>query len=497
MPPLRYSMDANTSSNLLIPRALPLENVKTWSQNVDFEIDALGLVTLLGADEVNLTVGTLQRRRYTEYLPLLAAFVISGNRFTAGQPGFVLYNLSDGMSTTELKGWFTRWLMNQKINNATTVLEWKKRDSKAQSVSWIAFALSILLVTPLLVCTILMGDWYGVGNSAAIIVSIFTRTYLLTKLRQARNSQIREKQQTTASSDPLEEEKPARPPEETALKELCVVRSDGKMVTIKVPAEVLPTFIKSCKVTNERIYNGVRRVGWVALGAHMCILGMCTLFTQIYTVVLLVLSTWALSTGFDSDLQHKVLETKGEGDFAYREVESPFNKDWNVIKTDHPKYQQSTKPNGKPIDCDRRQVAWARLKPDESPDGPMKRWNLFPHESNRKWWQDYQEVKATLNPSLSATDTQSLDPQSPSSNNIAAFNTGSATAGSQSLDSQSPPSNDRPILGTTNSTTPLLPEPTNQSTPDGRSLTSEASSGSSSGNSGVGDAAQTAVHSSI
>lgn len=471
MPPLHYSMDANTSSNLLTPRALPLENVKTWSQNVDFEIDALGLVTLLGADEVNLAVGTLQRRRYTEYLPLLAAFVISGNRFTAEQPGFMLYNLSDGIQSTELKGWFTRWLMNQKINNATTVFEWKRRDSNAQSVSWIAFALSILLVTPLLVCTILMGDWYGVGNSAAIIVSIFTRTYLLTKLRQARNSQIREKQESTASSDSLEE-KPAEPSKETALKELCVVRSDGKMVTIKVPEEVLPTFIKSGKVTNERIYNGVRRVGWVALGAHMCILGMCTLFTQIYTVVLLVLSTWAMSTGFDGDLQHKVLETTGEGDFAYREVEIPFNKDWNIIKIDHPKFKQSTKPDGKhgkPIDCDRRQVAWARLQPGEKPDDPMKRWNLFPHESNKQWWQDYQEVKATLNPGLTTTDTQSID-------------------------SQLPPSNDRPTLGTTNSTSPLLPEPTNQSTPDGRSLTS---SSSNSGNSGVGDAAQTAVHSSI
>lgn len=456
MPPLHYSMDVNTSSNLLIPRALPLENVKAWSQNVDFEIDALGLVTLLGADEVNLAVGTLQRRRYTEYLPLLAAFVISGNRFTAEQPGFVLYNLSDGMSTTELKGWFTRWLMNQKINNATTVFEWKRRESKARSVRWIALALSILLVTPLLVCTVLIGDWYGVGNSAAIIVSILTRTYLLTKLRQARNSQIREKQETAASSESLGE-KPAEPLKETAPKELCVVRSDGKMVTIKVPEEILPTFTKSCKVTNEHLYNWVRRVGWVALGAHMCILGMCTLFTQIYTVVLLVLSTWALSTGFDSDLQHKVLKAGDEGGFATREVEIPFNKDWDVIKADHPKLEPNAKSIGEPRDWDRRKVAWARLRQDKNPDESLKRWNLLPHENNEVWWQEYQEMKVTLNPGL----TQSLDLQSPTSNN-------------------------RPGLHATSSTLPLLQTPENRSASDGQSLTPEVSRSSSPGNSGVG-----------
>jgi hypothetical protein len=74
---------------------LPLQDVKHWSQESTFHIDALGLVTLLGSEEVNLSVGHLQRRRYTEYLPLLAAFVIAGNRFTSEQTGFVIYNLND------------------------------------------------------------------------------------------------------------------------------------------------------------------------------------------------------------------------------------------------------------------------------------------------------------------------------------------------------------------------------------------------------------------
>lgn len=113
------------SSQYLTLRALPLEDVREWSQHINFQIDAFGLVTL-EAEEVNLAVGTLQRRRYTDFLPLLAAFVIAGNCFTIEQPKFVLYTLSDGITSTELKGWFTRWhtrwLMSQESNNTSAAL---------------------------------------------------------------------------------------------------------------------------------------------------------------------------------------------------------------------------------------------------------------------------------------------------------------------------------------------------------------------------------------
>jgi hypothetical protein len=119
MPPLPpRGMDAITSIRQLVERnvTLPLQNMKLWSQNSTFKIDALGLVTLLGAEEVNRSIDHLQqRRRYTEYLPLLAAFVVAGNHFTTEQPGFVIYNLTDGITSTELKGWFTRWLMSPTV----------------------------------------------------------------------------------------------------------------------------------------------------------------------------------------------------------------------------------------------------------------------------------------------------------------------------------------------------------------------------------------------
>lgn len=410
---------------------LPLHSIKQWSKGSTFQIDALGLVTLLGAEEVNQSIGHLQVRRYTEYLPLLAAFVIAGNRFTTEQPGFVIYNLTDGITSTELKGWFTRWLMSQKVNNATTVLEWQPRGKHTRATSLIAPVLAFLLVAPLLVCTILMGDWYGVGNAGAIIISIFTRVYLLWQLRQARDE----------TAKPQKDEAPPSP-----LKVLCIVRSDGKMLTCRVPSSVLDTFTKDCEVEHYFYCKMARRLGWLALGVHMCILGMCTLFTQIYTVILLVLSTWALCSDFDFDIGRTSLGSEKSGEFVERESRIPFNGDWDVIKTDHPKWKkESTDPEKQKtvqtVKWDRRQVAWARIQPSEKQETIMKRWNLLPYEENTGWWDAYNELKDKLRPALEATANPPSTPPAQ-------------------------PAGVRPSLPQTNSTVPLLRTPSTSGTYD-------------------------------
>lgn len=403
MPPIPRSMDAFASLQALTKRyvTLPLEDVKAWSQRSTFKIDALGLVTLLGADEVNISVGHLQRRRYTEYLPLLAAFVIAGNRFTAEQPGFVIYNLTDGITSTELKGWFSRWLMSQTVNNATTVLEWKERKKPDRATSLIAPALAFALVTPLLVCSVLIGDWYGVGNSFAIIISIFVRVYLLWQIREARD--------TSANQPP-------GPKNET--KVLNVIRSDGKMITCRAPASVLFTFTNDCEVKRKIYYKLARRLGWLALGVHMCILGMCTLFTQIYTVLLLVLSTWALCSDWSFDIGRKVVKSDGSGDFAERETTIPFNECWYVVKTDLPKKKRETSdPTSKVVKWDRRQVAWARIDPTKMQETMMERWNLLPYkDGNKGWWEAYELLKTELRSSPANKEKLPMTPpaQTPS-----------------------------------------------------------------------------------
>ena len=372
MPALRPSMYDMTSSEWLTKRqiTLPLAHLRDWKP---FQIDALGLVTLLGADEVNQSVGTLQHRRYTEYLPLLAAFVVAGDRFVAEQPGFVLYNLTDGITSTELKGWFTRWLMSQKIDNATTALYWEHRE---QSTDWqdaIAPALSCALVMPLLVTTILVGDWYGVGNAGAIIISIFTRVYLLSQRRHARDRVANPNGSKT-------DEK----------KSLCIIRSDGKMVTCYVPYSVLQTFIKPTAVERSNVYHCARWICWLALGVHMCILGMCSLFTQIYTVLLLVLSTWWFTSDFSWDIGREKIPAEN----ARSVFHIPFNKYWRVKQINH---AQKNEKKNTPGPDDRRLIAWARMKLDDKHEQAMYRWNLFPiKEQSLPWWEEYEKEKESF-----------------------------------------------------------------------------------------------------
>ena len=97
-------MGAAVSSGLLVKRftELPLQGLKAWSDQVPFKMDALGIFTLLSAYQVSTAIGSLQRRRYTGALSLLAAFVLAGDRFTSIEPGFALSNVTDGMTVREI-----------------------------------------------------------------------------------------------------------------------------------------------------------------------------------------------------------------------------------------------------------------------------------------------------------------------------------------------------------------------------------------------------------
>jgi hypothetical protein len=84
---------------------------KSLADRTGLEIDALGLVTILGSEEMDRCIGRLVPSAYLDYLPLLGAFVISSRAFAKYQPGSTtMYNASAGIKTTMLAGWFSRWL---------------------------------------------------------------------------------------------------------------------------------------------------------------------------------------------------------------------------------------------------------------------------------------------------------------------------------------------------------------------------------------------------
>lgn len=382
---------------------LPLRHLKHWRP---IKIDALGLVTLLGADDVNKSIGTLQRRRFTECLPLLAAFVIAGDNFTEEQPGYALYNITDGIYTTELKGWFTRWLSVQKIRKSTTVFHWRvleERSPEFREFQLLAWIISILAVAPLLVCTCLIGDWYGVGNSLAIIFSIVVRKSLLWQLRERLNrvaapqsdpkttsqgserlplhKQDSEKSQTSVSTSTRQLHRKTSAPTAKDEVKLFVTRADGKMVTIYTPRSILETFTRDFELPSAEWYHFLRWVGWAAFGAHIIVLGMASLFTQIYTVILLVFSTWALCHDFDIDTGRQLdeeFETKDK--LPAEAITIPFTSRVVVTK-ENPDIE------------DRRMLAYVRAKPTDDQEDMLKHWSMMPRPGVT-WYEDYDAAKA-------------------------------------------------------------------------------------------------------
>lgn len=68
----------------------PWKTLLAWAP---FKIDALGLLTLLGANKVDISLGRLAHSYWLEYMPLLAGYVFEGDQFRAKQPAFILYNV--------------------------------------------------------------------------------------------------------------------------------------------------------------------------------------------------------------------------------------------------------------------------------------------------------------------------------------------------------------------------------------------------------------------
>ena len=403
----------------------PLRGLEHWSP---FRIDALGLVTLLGAEEVDKSIGTLQRRRFTEWLPLLAAFVIAGDRFTDERPGYSLYNVTDGIHTTELKGWFTRWLSAQKIRSSTTVFHWKIEPSPRQyhPSESAAPILAFLTLGPLLVCTCLIGDWFGVGNCVAIILSILVRKLLLWQWRTGLNSAVVPE---TPKALPLHESATTKrhqsidtftkqlhreisQPSREDVVTLLVTRADGKLVTIYAPRSVLSTFVRDVPLPSSRLYHAVRWIGWAAFGAHIVVLGMSSLFTQIYTVILLVLSTWALCHGFEFDIGRQRLQQETiDGTISNIKITSFTSR--LIIEQENPANESRSGQN-----LDKRLYAYVRIQPTEKQEAMLKHWSMLPFEGV-PWYDGYEQAKLEHRQHLqrassTVRDEGSTPPQTPS-----------------------------------------------------------------------------------
>ncbi|SMY25495.1 unnamed protein product [Zymoseptoria tritici ST99CH_1A5] len=404
-------IDAMTKLAERSAATMPWREVKQWRP---FSIDALGLVTLLGADEVNKALGTLERRRYTEYLPFLAAYIVAGDRFADEQAGYSLYNITDGITTTELKSWFTRWLSAQKVLNATTIFRWQVSEKPRQigAVDLVAPLLSFLAVAPLLIFTVLMGDWFGFGNACAIVCSIMVRSFILWQRRRALDSDAAPKSvpvptmslddeklpnsqsgphlpdttsdSSLASVKQLHREQSAPTMEDTV--KMLVTRADGKMVTIYAPRRILQVFVREATLPRPKLYHAARYCGWTAFGTQMCILGMSSLLTQIYTVVLLVFSTWAMCHSFSFDIGRRTSTRPAKDGSSSEYIETHFGTKLEV--------EQENPRHGEGGGMDKRMHAYVRLQPDSKQEAMLKHWSMLPFDGV-PWYDDFHQAKET------------------------------------------------------------------------------------------------------
>ncbi|KAL2865282.1 uncharacterized protein BJX67DRAFT_359133 [Aspergillus lucknowensis] len=293
----------------------PWKALSTWSP---FEIDALGLVTLLGANEVDVSVGRLAPSYWLEYMPLLAGFVFAGDRFRTKQSAFMLYNISSGIVTGNLTAWFTRWMQVQEFHVSRSLVYWEV-DETPQSRWMYIFAPALVSATFnsfLLAMTVLSHDWYGFANAIAIILLIIIRAYMLQENRHAINQTVAAaKPLPTTYSGALEawKEKRKKDPEaprplphsqewRPEVAKILIVMPDSRAVTMFIPEHILRgVFVTEAPLRSPRVYKVVQWAGWVAFVVHVVTLGMVHLATQLYVVGLIVIPTVLICYGFGCD----------------------------------------------------------------------------------------------------------------------------------------------------------------------------------------------------
>lgn len=316
-----------------------------------FRIDALGLVTMIGAEEVDGAIGRLVSNPWTEYLPLLGSFIAAGNRFVQPIPGVTLYNITDGIKATDVSGWLSRWLNFQDPSWNNTIFIWGSQQVpwRERTVQFRALALGALLNGGLLTLTVLVGDWFGFANTAALITSVFVRWYML-RLNRA----YLDEGATSMSGRGAE-----------FVKVFCLL-TDGKAVTLQAPRGlVVNGFLTTPRPYHKHGYKLCRAIGWVAFGIHVICIGQASLFIQIPTVVIMIAATVACVTGIGCDERHI-----GRRIHVYRASEEGVD--------------------------DQRSLAYARLDLSDEEENSMVAWGLFPQRSNKAWWHKYQRLKESM-----------------------------------------------------------------------------------------------------
>ncbi|KAI9860214.1 MAG: hypothetical protein M1813_006324 [Trichoglossum hirsutum] len=314
-----------------------LREFRRWAP---FKLDALGLVTILGAEEVDQVLGQLTQNRYTDWLPLLGAYKIANNHITRPIPGFTLYNITDGIVATSLAGWFARWLLCQDLTwCASTIFIMPHTMRQPPGLHVAAFVFGMVSFTPIVFSSIIR-DWWGLANGISMLLSVIVRWVILGQNRNALDHAVGEAQKTSDQ-----------------LVKVFLTIPNGKVVTILTTRGiVIDCLLTTPRPPNPRVYDIAQAIGWIAFGAHIVSLGMTTLFCQIMSICLLFVST--------------VLAVRQIGTDRYR-----IGQQMRLLREDSKERF--------------REAAYARLLLTPEEENSMVQWHVFPQKSNKSWWDMY------------------------------------------------------------------------------------------------------------
>ncbi|KAF8538854.1 hypothetical protein BDD12DRAFT_127485 [Trichophaea hybrida] len=106
---------------------------------------------------------------------------------------------------------------------------------------------------------------------------------------------------------------------------------------------------------NPQLFNALWALSWLGFGCYVISFGISTLFSQILSVILLLVSTVLVARRVGDDDEEERIGTS-----IILKHEEPREKDF-------------------------RSAVYARLKLSQKKDS-MVAWNLFLQRSNEKWW---------------------------------------------------------------------------------------------------------------
>jgi hypothetical protein len=428
----------------------PWKDILASIDRTKMRIDALGIVTMLGSQEINDSVGRLIQS-YFEFLPLLGAFVLASDQFRTKTPGFTLYNISRGFKTTELAPWLSRWLKAQDFHQIHHQVEWTVLETTVSKRFNIGpLALGFLLNSILITMAILSGDWWGFANVMSMLVSVIVKVLLLRQNRLGIDNTVEKEQNMKKERNTAKavEPKEAKKVNVTSgygqdfdagrgstgdldnISTLLVIMDDSKAITMKAPDYlIVPVFASTSKIPNPRWYTTMRWIGWAAFAVQVVSLGMSTFLVQACTVVLLLVSsvltifkcgcadstiwktlasTWrhkGLDVEYDpihnmtctigSRLQAKCSRFCISMPYLNGSTSAQAEKATGTgVVIEKPAYDIGLDKQEPPHKTTRRQDLYVWLQLSEHQEQSMQKWDMFPHAATSKdWWKEYSEKR--------------------------------------------------------------------------------------------------------